>query len=179
MTLPPSNTRRPQRDAPITHDLVRKLVQQEMSKITGVGGVRVKRVGTSWSIEGDRRRGGAPSPLRTYRITGIQNDYLACEAVGPDGETFGPTVNVAKPPKLWHDADQYAGVNSLTTTNAQEVDVDNGAEETWVVNHPYAVGDDILASRSVIASAVEVSSEPLLWVDMNIDARAWALDESE
>lgn len=128
--------------------------------------------GTKWAVVALGEAGGAVR----LRVHTEANDYLVCHSW--DGTTEGTdAINVAKPWKLRHDADNYEDVTSLSTTSASEVDVDDGGggedAETWVVTPSYQADDEIYALR-VPGTGVTVSSVELGLVDLNIDGRAWA-----
>ena len=131
--------------------------------------------GTKWALVAMGEPGG---PLR-LRVHTVSDDHLVCHSW--DGTTEGTdAINVAKPWKLRHDADNYETVTSVSTTSASEIDVDDGGggadAETWVVTPSYQADDEIYALR-VPGTGVTVSSVELGLVDMNIDARAWAKED--
>ncbi|MFA9477103.1 hypothetical protein ACERK3_02230 [Phycisphaerales bacterium AB-hyl4] len=103
----------------------------------------------------------------------------------------GDPVNVAKPPELRHDAAYYEDVDSVSTTDAQTVEVAISGEddETWVTKPPYITGgggkhaSEILATRTPMARRVEVEEGeeqvPLRWMDTNTTGRVWGLEEDD
>lgn len=112
-------------------------------------------------------------PLVRMRVKSQENDYIWCTRW--DGVTEIPTqVQVAKPWKLRHDKDHYAGLTTLTTTSAGEVDVGDGSDtETWVVTPSYEVDDEIYAEW-VPGTGVSSGGVDLRLIDRNLDGRAWA-----
>lgn len=153
-----------------------------LGMIYGAGGLNISPDGltvptTSRPLAAALAGGARVTRLRFHSE---ENDYIICHSW--DGTTEGSTaINVAKPWKLRHDADNYADVTSLSTTSADEVDVDDGGggedEETWVVTPSYQADDEIYALR-VPGTGVTVSSVELGLIDLNIDGRAWAKEGS-
>lgn len=153
--------------------------------LRGVGGISTSRGGVS-QIGGGGAIGIDPPrtvpyrPVVRMRFKSEDNDYITCRRW--DGTTEGTEdVLVAKPWKLRHDADNYGTITSLSTTSASEVDVDDGGggedEETWVVTPSYETNDEIYA-HAVNGTGVEVGDDELRFIDLNIDARAWAKEDA-
>lgn len=149
----------------------------DLAKLQSSGGGSARIVwkeagtGTKWALVALGEPGGGVR----LRVHTVSNDYLVCHTW--DGTTEGTdAINVAKPWKLRHDKDNYAGLTTLTTTNSQEVDVGDGTDtETWVVTPSYEEDDEIYA-EPVQGSGVTVSSVDLSLVDMNADGRAWRVE---
>lgn len=102
-------------------------------------------------------------------ITSItNNNYLVCKPVG----AATGAINVAKPPTLQHSYGNYAGLTSMTTTDAQTVSATDGSTtETWKVSPPYAVGQKIWAVPAV--TGLTVSSKDVVLMDDNRAGRGW------
>jgi hypothetical protein len=117
-----------------------------------------------------------PRRVMTVVIDSIANDTLSVKRIDADGDPEGDAFTVAKPWKLRHDADEYPDVSALTTTNAQEVEVTSGGEDyTWLVTPTYSVGDHIVIGRAWTGlDDGGTPAEPIRWIDLNVDARAWA-----
>lgn len=129
-----------------------------------------------------RRTPAQPLPNEWWaEITALSNDTLSVRPVrdvagtGGGVTAYGSIVPINKPDKLLHDASQYPLVENLSTTNTNEVDVDDdtggGAtnEETWIVTPVYAVGDLVLVAKKRGRNG---------WWDNNNDGRAWAVKAS-
>lgn len=116
--------------------------------------------------------GGGGDTSQLFKIQSIANDYLACKSW--DGENEGEEIiHIAKPWLLQHDLARYAQLSSLTTVDAQTVQVEttDDIEATWKITPAYAPGDLIQAVTR--KTGVLVNDEELPLMDMNHDARAW------
>lgn len=116
--------------------------------------------------------GGGGDASQLFKVQSVANDYLACKSW--DGENEGEeAIHIAKPWLLQHDVARYAQLSSLTTVDAQTVEVQTNdeIEATWKVTPAYAPGDLIQAVTR--KTGVLVNDEELPLMDMNHDARAW------
>jgi hypothetical protein len=122
----------------------------------------------------------APVPGLWVKLVAEFNDYLEVQAANGTTDAIAPgTFYIAKPYKLQHDADHYESVTSLSTTNPDEVEVDDGGggedAETWLVTPSYQVGDFLYATHST-GTGITVDGVLLDLVDFNADGRAWAVE---
>ncbi len=153
------------------------LVTRAMEGVIGRDGIVVDYVPGKGHVIGFERsveageEGGDSS--QCYKVVGIENDYLVCRTW--DGEEEGEDdVLVAKPWMLRHDAVRYPWLASLVTREPQIVDVElpGDIETVWMVTPLYYEGCLIQASERV--TELEVDDDPVVLMDMNHDARAWA-----
>lgn len=127
--------------------------------------------------------GGGVSGVVRMQIAEIFNDHLRCrmiEGAAPDSPAGDTDYLVAKPLKLRHQASIYPQLDSLTTIDAQNVTAAaTGYEsELWRVNPRYVVGQTLFAEAlPVSGTGLEVSGERLVWMDANVDGRAWGVVE--
>lgn len=115
------------------------------------------------------------APLFAFQISSIQGDYL--EGVLLDnGATVTTTIyNIAKPWLLRQSLASRDGVSFTYTTSQEKTATDSPTVETWVVTPSYVVGDIIYATRVANRMGVDDSGgDEILWLDVNVDARAWA-----
>jgi len=112
-----------------------------------------------------------------FVITSIANDYLVCREF--DGTAQGTSdVYISRPYLLRASMESRNGV-SYTYSNSQTREATDGVDtETQEVTPDYVVDDEIYAIRGIVRGS-GVSSEPagnrkIEWLDLNIDARAWA-----
>lgn len=116
---------------------------------------------------------------RQFRIKGIGRDHLQC--VTFDGTNEGEeTFNIAKPYRLRGSETTHNGITFVhTDTDSYLVRTASKAgedDETWVITPAYVI-EDLIEARKDIAggtSAFDFSNKPIVWMDQNIDARAWA-----
>jgi len=150
--------------------------------------------------EGDiRRRSGAglgelklrPGLPMHVRVTGVENDYLTVKRVHPETNAMvGDAFKAAKPRELRHDKKHYDGITTLTTTDAQTVEVGDGTDtETWIVKPPYIPdpADEGYEATEllvlIVAAGMGATFEdgdpaedvPIHAVDLNIAGRVWGL----
>lgn len=117
----------------------------------------------------------AKPTIRIAQIQSTGNNHLSVRFVDDTGSPTGAIFDVAKPSKLRHTASNYSDVSSITTMGAQSIRVTytGGAQEVWVVTPNYRTLD-LIHIAEVGYTGVTVSGEDLTWIDLNIDARAWA-----
>lgn len=115
-----------------------------------------------------------------FRVKSIENDYLVCRTY--DGTTEGADdINVAKPWDLRRTPFHGVAVNGITCTYSSAIarSATNGTTtESQVITPPYFVNCEIWAFvASGGGTGVTVSSEQLVWQDVNVSGRAWAVVE--
>lgn len=123
---------------------------------------------------------GANVMIARFVITEVAGDYLVCREF--DGTQQGDqNVFVAKPPLLRNSLGSRASI-TYTYANVDERTADNSAEtEDQVVVPSYAVDDEIYAVRGLVRGSGVLSdpggTQKIEWLDLNLDARAWAAVE--
>lgn len=149
---------------------------------SGVG-YRVKRTAQGTTLELGAGAPGTTAQNVTVKwcqiIEILQDHYVVQEW---DGDAvFGDEFNVAKPTKLRGsittetidgDAITY-DYTGYTTDYIQRLAEFDGAEEKQVVV-PHWLAEDLIWALEVTETGVQVSSVEVTWLDLNIDARAWA-----
>lgn len=151
-----------------------------IESIVGGEGIQITRLGQNIVVA--KMRGGTATagvPIATRLIvTAIANDYLTCRRIDADDVPFGDSILVAKPIELRHDYTLYSGLTGLTTTNAQTVSATDGTTtEVWKVTLDYQANESIIWAQPVAVSGVQVGGNELRWIDANVAARAWAVEE--
>lgn len=118
---------------------------------------------------------GRAALFRLFKIRVIDIDTLYCvEFI--NGEEGTEEFTVAKPPLL---RGNLASHNSITFTSVSNVSrtADDGTDtETQVVVPAYVVDDLIVGIRGIFGGSnlFDVDGEAIEWMDLNVDARAWA-----
>lgn len=121
--------------------------------------------------------------IRIAEITDLNDgeddnvDALIAKFVDAEGDTYGADIYVARPTKLRHSSSEYPLVHSLTTVDANEVEVSDEEEETtedWIVTPVYTVGDLIAVAR-VGYTGITIDDVDIELIDINVDGRAWAV----
>ena len=138
-----------------------------------------------------RLNGGANPPLQLvgqatgvnkiaigrFVITSIAEDYLVCREF--DGTQQGEVdVYIAKPPLLRNSVVARAGITYTYSAVDTRTADDGAATEDQVIVPSYTVDDEIYAMRGINRGS-GVFSDPnstqkIEWLDLNLDARAWA-----
>jgi len=121
---------------------------------------------------------GNVAALLRVRLVSVQANYCTC--VRYDGSFEGETLYIAKPFKLRNSIttetiDSNVITYSYTSTTEREATnttPDPDEVETQVVT-PYYLEDDELFCGAVNSGVVGPDSEPLKYIDLNLDARAW------
>jgi hypothetical protein len=128
---------------------------------------------------------GAATGAAMFQLVSVHGDYvLAAEF---DGVTAGTlSIPVAKPWLLRRTPFDGESRDGITYTyggsaSREGVDDDTSETETQLVVPSYVVGDVLFAIRTLRGTGVTWSpvagvTDPVLWLDLNIDARAWAKD---
>lgn len=125
--------------------------------------------------------GPTPIAIRRAEILTVGLGYLLCR--DPDigqGESARQRFYVAMPSLLRatsHDEVTFVYTDGNTRTASKEGETD----ETHVLTPRYVVGDMIMAASPVafgtgLSGIVDQNTE-VEWVDLNLDARAWAKSE--
>jgi hypothetical protein len=113
--------------------------------------------------------------VQRMRVKTSYNDYLMCHTWNGSVEGSDP-IYVAKPWKLRHLLANYNLVTAvLVTIDESTIDVSNAVvTERWVVTPPYELDDEIMAvSGHEGGTGVSHLGIPIVWFDMNENARAW------
>lgn len=140
------------------------------------------------SVDGPRQLPTSPKSslpqARQFKITEIKQDYLVCYPWDGVKQTETP-VYVARPYRLRGSETtrvfaggtvNYSAYNSTYTQRTATL----SGSETQVIVPEYVVGDVIAALSNVRGgtgverSLADGSTLPVTWLDMNVDARAWA-----
>lgn len=114
--------------------------------------------------------------VHRFLIKNIQGDYLVC--VRWDGVTEGTeSISVSRPMLLRTSTLSHNGVTFVYTDNVTRTASKTGeTDETQVIVPAYVIGDQIFGTKNVFGGTGAISSDgsPIVWHDMNMDARAWA-----
>lgn len=113
-----------------------------------------------------------------FKIVSVQTDYLACHSW--DGTTEGSDeFKVALPWDLRRTPFHGLTVNAITytyTSNIQRTATSGSITETQVITPPYFAGAEIYAFRAGTGgTGVDASGDKLIWQDVNVAGRAWAV----
>jgi len=117
------------------------------------------------------------SPIMQARLVSVEDDTL--QVVTWDGTSEGADeITVAKPFLLRRtpfDGETWNGVNYTYTSATARTGDDGTNTEDQVVVPPY-VADDLIYIVRVLGGTdtVDGADAPVLWLDLNVDARAWA-----
>ena len=120
-----------------------------------------------------------------FKIKTIESDYLVCVEwngqdeghIGPSGARVTPSILVARPFLLRTVTASHNSVTFVYTDDTTRTASATGEDdETQVIVPAYAVDDEIIAIKGITRGngAIGVANNPVLWQDLNIDARAWA-----
>lgn len=120
--------------------------------------------------------------IARFRIEAIEGDYL--EGILWDGFTEPdldpeptPRIQVARPFMLRTSLTSHGGVTFAYTDNVTRVASASGLDdETQVIVPSYELDDELLIMRGINGDTgvIGEGSTVIEWIDMNIDARAWA-----
>lgn len=120
----------------------------------------------------------ATSPqIRRFRVQSVHGDYIKCK--GLTGAVLDAEMtDIAKNflcRRTPFDGQVRAGVSFSYTNDSRRTATQGAETETQVIVPSYVSGDEILAIGSVPGgTAVVVGGTELLWIDLNLDGRAWA-----
>lgn len=136
---------------------------------------------------------GKLTTIRRFEIEIIAGDYLTCipfdglatATVIINGVEITERINVARPPLLQTSVASHNDVtfdyedpdNAGEFLTAQRVASADGEEdETQVIVPAYVVGDKIYAMNNIDGDTgvITDSDSSVEWIDLNVDARAWA-----
>lgn len=127
--------------------------------ISGVGGAAVGL-------------GGSGLRCIQIQITSIEADTVTGSLYAA-GVATGSTIVVARPPTLRASVAARGGVDYTYSTNQTREADDGSATETQSVTPSYLVGDIIYAVSLPIGGTGVTGAR---WIDLNLDARAWAAE---
>lgn len=105
----------------------------------------------------------AASRIQRCKITQISSDYLLCVTLNSSGQSTGELLRVARPPKL-------RGSQTRTLTLEEGPPLGTVDEE---IRPSYAINDEIDAGKPDGKTNVPFEGQPLEWIDLNVDGRAW------
>lgn len=110
--------------------------------------------------------------VKRFRVKSIQGDYITCRTW--DGTTEGANdVLIAKPYQLRNSITSRNSISYSYTNTTERVANDGTDTETQVVVPSYVVDDEIFAIGKA-PTGVDDGTDPITWLDLNLDARAWA-----
>ena len=119
------------------------------------------------------RRKGALSTtakIQKFIVTSDQGDYLLCEHFDGTG-----SVAIAKPYLLRRSITSRASITYTYASAAERTATSGATTETQVIVPSYVADDVIYAAMPITGDTdVLVSGQPVDWIDLNLDARAWA-----
>lgn len=106
------------------------------------------------------------------------NDHWICREYDYYTGAIGAVdVKVAKPVLLRMVASRPGGAGNITFTYTdyqERVADDTTQTETQIITPSYTLNDTLWCVMPVGGTGVYVSGEPVIWLDLNADARAWA-----
>jgi len=117
----------------------------------------------------------AKKPFRQVKIKVILSDHLSC--VEFDGTNEGDPINVAKPYQLRGSLLEHNSVTFVHDSTTQRTASASGEnDEIQVIVPAYVVDDVIIAFQNIVGgnSAKDLKGNSFGWMDLNVDARAWA-----
>lgn len=124
------------------------------------------------------RQASEPARVTQYRIKTVSGDYVTASTWINSVE--GPTRTILKPWQLRRTPFDGATVGTVTysyTSDVSRFATDGTDDENQVVVPVYRV-DDVFYASPVRGTGVSVSGNEVLWLDINVDGRAWAKDDS-
>jgi len=123
-----------------------------------------------------------------FRIKTIEGNFLICvkwngfvEGIPGDQTAVPENILVARPFLLRTITTEHNGVTFVYSDNVTRTASAAGeTDETQVIVPAYVVDDEIIAFKGVVRGngAIGPANNPILWQDLNIDARAWAKQAS-
>jgi len=166
---------------PMLRETINELIDRDMEELVAGPGIHLDdNVISAWP-----GGGVAQQTIQRMRIKNVFANYLVCHTW--DGSTEGgDNILVAKPFKLRHVLANYNTLTGLVTLSPVSVQAISttvvGAgtvtvTETWQVTPNYEHNDEILAvSGHLGGTGVTYGGDELLWIELNENARAWAMD---
>ena len=151
--------------------------------IVGAGsGVKAKQSTPTGTIATDFNLiiadvGTSDDAIKMFKVVTVYGDYVSCKTW--DGTTLGTTkINIAKPYLLrrtpFHGLSRD-GISYNYTSNIARTATQGATSESQVIVPSYVANDIIYAAQGVNGGVdVTVSGTKLLWLDINVDGRAWA-----
>ncbi len=117
----------------------------------------------------------AKKPFRQVKIKIILTNHLSC--VEFDGTDEGDPISVAKPYQLRGSLVAHNSVTYVHDSTTQRTGSAAGEDdEIQVIVPAYVVDDIIIAFQNIVGgtSAKDLKGKTFKWMDLNVDARAWA-----
>lgn len=151
-----------------------------LAEIVGDGDVVVRRAGSRLTVGLARRIPGVQGAIvAQFVVASVGDDHLVCRTW--DGSNQGDAdVLVAKPWLLRKTPFHGLTLNGKTyiydSGTARNVDDGNEDEDQVIIpSYTDPSGAVIYAVRGVVGgTGVVVESDPVVWLDLNVDGRAWA-----
>lgn len=113
--------------------------------------------------------------IRRFEVSSETDDYLVCTEAG-DTSSAPTYIRVAKPYMLQRtpfDGKTRDGISYVYDSESERTAIDEAyEEEDQVIVPSYVPGDYVLAAFSP-SGGTGVADAPM-WIDLNVDARAWA-----
>jgi hypothetical protein len=146
---------------------------------------KVRRTSAGTFLEIAPSGGGGTSggtDIACVQIQSVGQDHYSVKLWDLDTEAVtGDAFNVAKPTKL-RGTITAETINAVAitydytgfTTSYMQREADDGTNSEKQVIVPYILTNDLLWVANVGVTGVVVSSVDVAWLDLNIDARAWA-----
>jgi len=140
--------------------------------ITGGAGINVARLGDKIVVRLAPVQGAAPGTVAIATITAIHGTYLLCDKDGAE-------ITVAKPWGLRHNVEFPTGggtIRYVYTAYGRRIATQAGESETQVITPDYEVGEELLVRRLASARINDEGGEPIVWADLNVLGRCWAVE---
>lgn len=133
------------------------------------------------SFGAPRQRSGAENQTipvtKRFRVVSLETDYLVCNEWNGI-EQGGVEILVAMPYLLRRSPFDGLSRNQIAYSYLSDsTRTASGAagEETQVITPSYVSDDEIVALKNVSGGVGVIGpDDPLEWIDINVDARAWA-----
>ncbi|MEE8306555.1 MAG: hypothetical protein V3R81_04775 [Gammaproteobacteria bacterium] len=136
-------------------------------------------------LDGNSDANSTLTTIARFEIETIAGDYLIClpfdglstatETV--DGVDVATRVNVARPELLRTSLDSHNSVTFVYTDDTtRTASAPAETDETQVIVPAYVVGDKIYAMNNIDGDTgvITDADSSVEWIDINVDARAWA-----
>ncbi|MEM1446533.1 MAG: hypothetical protein AAGF84_10780, partial [Planctomycetota bacterium] len=171
LKLPPGYTLLAIPEAQVSQfaELLRKLT----GGVTGGDGVEITQHPNGWQVGAeDVPQGSGASPSKfSAKVTGVENDYVLVELIGPDGTAISASFPAVKADQLRHgklrdDAtDRYPKIDTFVTVdeNTATVTLDSTTYEWLVTPNGFRVGDPVVV-QYLGSTGVTVNNELVAWL---------------
>lgn len=147
---------------------------------SGSMGVKIVRTSNGTLFKVDPRELAEAASARRFTISAIQNDYLTCSKVNPDGTTISDSAtNIAKTQWLrvsyFNNRTSGNWTYSLGASNTRRAvysgsNVTGGLQvgdyQDQELDPPYVVGEEIYAIEAEGETGVQVSGVRLTWIEI-------------